>query len=211
MPRIFAPTVAQHRTETNERLLDAFGELLMKKGYDGVSLADVAGAVGLARTAIYNYFPDRESLLVAWTDHEVQRAIAMLEREVEAAKSCADKLRIFVHQQLVDFANRHLPPAQQVAHSLNPETYERFMRHIEPLEAILRAIVTTGLETGEFADADSAEAIPMIMACIGAERVPLATKQHDVSEATDRVTAFLLRALGAGPAAKPKSNRARKR
>jgi hypothetical protein len=35
----------------------------------------------------------------------------------------------------------------------------------------------------------------MMMACIGAERGPIASKARTVDEATDRVTDFLLRAL----------------
>ena len=205
MPKISAATLEQHRAATLDKLLDAFGGLVMSKGYADVSLADVAAEAGLARTAIYNYFPDRETLLFEWTDREVRRAIDLLEEKVSAAESSEQKLRIFVHQQLVDFANRHLPPAQQVMQFLQPETYQRFMRHIEPLEAILASIVAQGAESGEFTDGDPDAAVPMIMACIGAERVPLATKQHDIEEATERVTAFLLRALGA--VEKPKAKR----
>jgi AcrR family transcriptional regulator len=203
MPRIFAPTVAQHRTETNERLLDAFGELLMKKGYDGVSLADVAGAVGLARTAIYNYFPDRETLLVAWTDREVARTIEALLREVEAAESSTEKLRTFVRLQLESFATRHLPPGQEVAQLLGREVYQRFMSHIAPLEDVLREILKEGVDVGEFT-AYVEQTVPMILACIGAERVPIATGAHEVDEATQRVSEFLLRALGATESGTPK-------
>ena len=59
-----------------------YRELVMSKGFSVVSLADVAAHAGLARTAIYSYFPDRESLLFAWTEREVQRTIAILDQEV---------------------------------------------------------------------------------------------------------------------------------
>ncbi|HEX9713902.1 MAG TPA: TetR/AcrR family transcriptional regulator [Actinomycetota bacterium] len=197
MPKISAPTLEAHRAATIDRLLDAFGELVLKQGYSDVSLADVAAQAGLARTAIYNYFSDRESLLFAWTDREVARTIAILEADIEAAETCSEKLGIFVRQQLLDFASRHLPPGHEVMQFLNPETYGRFMRHIEPVEVIARTIVSTGVKTGEFGPVDPATTVPMIMACIGAERAPIATRAHDVEEATERVTGFLLRALGA--------------
>jgi AcrR family transcriptional regulator len=181
-----------------DRLLDAFGELVLEHGYAEVSLADVASRAGLARTAIYNYFPDRESLLFAWADREVARTIAILEAEVAQAETHEEKLRIFVRQQLLDFAARHLPPGQEVMQFLKPETYGRFMRHIEPVERIARSIVLDGAKAGEFATpGDPADTVPMILACIGAERGPVATRAHDVEEATERVTTFLLRALGA--------------
>jgi AcrR family transcriptional regulator len=201
MPKISEPTLEAHRAATVDRLLDAFGELVMSKGYAAVSLADVAAHAGLARTAIYNYFPDRESLLFSWTEREVARTIAILEQEVARASSCAEKLRSFVRAQLVDFANRHLPPGKEVIQFLQPETYGRFMQHIEPVERILRDILSEGASTGEFADLDPGATIPMMMACIGAERGPIASGARSVEEATDRVTDFLLRALS------PKSRR----
>jgi AcrR family transcriptional regulator len=198
VPKISAPTLEAHRAATMDRLLDAFGELVLEHGYAEVSLADVASRAGLARTAIYNYFPDRESLLFAWTDREVARTIAILEAEVAQAETYEEKLRIFVRQQLLDFAARHLPPGQEVMQFLNPETYGRFMRHIEPVERIARSIVLSGAKAGEFTTpGDPEDTVPMILACIGAERGPVATRAHDVDEATERVTMFLLRALGA--------------
>lgn len=201
MPRISARTLEEHRAETVDRLMDAWAELVRARGYADVSLADVAARAGLARTAIYNYFPDREALLFAWTDREVRRTLSILEQEIAEAPTHAEKLQAFVRMQLVDFATRHLPPGQEVVQFLNPETYGRFMEHIAPVEQMLRAIIDEGARAGEFTAADPDTSVPMILACIGAERGPLASGAHSVDEATERVTGFLLRALGAKPRA----------
>lgn len=205
VPKISAETLEKHRAETIDKLVDSFGRLVMEQGYEDVSLADVAQDVGLARTAIYNYFPDRESLLFAWTDREVRRAIEAMRRQIDEAPDSAAKLRIFVRLQLVDFASRHLPPGQEVIQFLKPETYGRFMEHIEPIERLLRGVLAHGLETGEFADVEPDDVVPLVIACIGSERGPLAAGKHDVEEATDRVTSFLLRALHASPDAAKKA------
>ena len=204
VPKISAKTLELHRAETIDRLIDSFGRLVRERGYEEVSLADVAQDVGLARTAIYNYFPDRESFLFAWTDREVARAMEGIERQVDAAPTSAEKLRVFVRLQLLDFASRHLPPGQEVIQFLKPETYGRFMQHIEPIERILRGVLDYGNAAGEFGEVDADEVVPLVIACIGSERGPLAAGKHDVEEATERVTKFILRALDAGaPAKKP--------
>ena len=120
MPKISAPTLEKHRQETTDRLLDAFSELVLSRGYAEVSLADVAAQAGLARTAIYNYFPDRETLLFAWTDREVRRSLAILDAELAEADTVAEKLRTFVRLQLHDFTQRHAPPGQEVIGLLRP-------------------------------------------------------------------------------------------
>lgn len=185
----------------------------MKSGYADVSLADVAANAGLARTAIYNYFPDRETLLFAWTDREVRRTLDILERELADAETSSQKLRVFVRSQLNEFMARHLPPGKEAMQLLQPSSYERFMHHIEPVERMLRDIIGVGMDSGEFGDLDAGATVPLVMACIAGERVPLATRVHTVDEATDRVTEFLLRALRAdiAPASDTKAPAKKKR
>ena len=195
MPKISARTVAEHRAETIDRLVDAFGDLVLERGYDAVSLADVAAHVELARTAIYNYFPDRESLLLAWTEREVRRTLDAMLAEVDSAETCTEKVRVFVRMQFEAFSSRHLPPGLEVGQLLSPEAYKRFMDHVEPLEHALRGILAEGVASGEFIDVDPATTVPLVLGAIGAERVPIANGLHDVAETTDRVTEFLLRAL----------------
>jgi len=197
VPKISAASLSEHRAETLDRLLEAFGELVMAQGYDAVSLADVAAEAGMARTAIYNYFREREELLFAWTDREVTRTMDALHEEVAQAPTSAEKLRVFVHSQLASFTDRHLPPGREVAHILGPEAHRRFQAHVEPLEKLGEQIVTEGVEAGEFAELDPASTVSMVLACIGAERGPLSNGEHDLDGATESVTAFLLRALGA--------------
>lgn len=200
MPKINAPTLAEHRAETHDALLEAWGELVLERGYDAVKLSDVAQAVGLARSAIYNYFPDREALLFAWTDRLVAQTIEELERETAEAETCAEKLAVFVRVELQSFAEAHLQPGREVVHLMGPESFARFMAHIEPVEALLRTILVEGMDAGEFRRSDPDELLPMIMATIGAERGPMSSGAHALDEASPRVTGFLLRALGADTA-----------
>ena len=209
MPKISAATLHEHRSETIDRLLEAWGELIQSRGYDSVSLADVAAKAGLARTAIYNYFPDREALLFAWTDREVRRTLEGLQEQLDEMDSQSEKLRAFVRLQLESFRARHLPPGQDVMQFLRPETYGRFREHVKPVEELLTRLLADGTSSGEFQAGDPQTMVPLVMACIGAERIPLAKGDHEVDEATERVSAFLLRALGSQPA-KPKPKRARK-
>ena len=51
--------------ETQERLLDTAAELFAKQGYAGVSMRDIAGAIGITQAAIYHHFSDKDALYVA--------------------------------------------------------------------------------------------------------------------------------------------------
>lgn len=50
---------------TRQAILDAALDLFAAKGYFGTSLRDVAAAVGVRESALYNYFPGKEALFEA--------------------------------------------------------------------------------------------------------------------------------------------------
>ena len=65
MPRISAPTVAEHRAAQHRALLDAARAILAEEPGTAPSLAAVAGRAGLARSSAYEYFRSRQDLLDA--------------------------------------------------------------------------------------------------------------------------------------------------
>ena len=50
---------------TRQAILDAALDLFSEKGFFGTSLRDVASAVGVRESAIYNYFPGKDALFDA--------------------------------------------------------------------------------------------------------------------------------------------------
>lgn len=63
MPKIDAPTVAEHRANQERALLDAARELLLADGRAAVTPAAVGAAAGLARSSVYKYFGSGEEIL----------------------------------------------------------------------------------------------------------------------------------------------------
>ena len=52
------------KKDTKARLLKHSRTLFARHGYEGVSMRDIAGAVGLRQSAIYNHFSCKQDLLV---------------------------------------------------------------------------------------------------------------------------------------------------
>src|SRR5690606_17872687 len=73
MPRVIGGSIEAHRREARARVFAAFARLMYERGYDAITLADIAEAAGMARTSMYNYYPSKEALLIAYTDDEMQR------------------------------------------------------------------------------------------------------------------------------------------
>jgi AcrR family transcriptional regulator len=63
MPKIDAPTVAEHRANQERALLAAARKLLAAGGRAAVTPAAVGAAAGLARSSVYKYFSSGEEIL----------------------------------------------------------------------------------------------------------------------------------------------------
>jgi AcrR family transcriptional regulator len=56
------------REATRRAIMDAVEALLEAGSYEGIRVEDVMATAGLTRTAFYRYFPDLESVLLAWIE-----------------------------------------------------------------------------------------------------------------------------------------------
>lgn len=86
MPRIDAPTIAQHRARRRRALLDATRALLAENPHQIPTLAAVAARAGVPRSSLYEYFPSRRELLLELT----QEVLPNWSRQVTAAMAAAD-------------------------------------------------------------------------------------------------------------------------
>lgn len=80
--------------ETKDAILTAAGQLFAERGFDVVTMREIAKQAGCSHTTIYNYFKDKEALL-----HQLSMApLASLRSQMEAilhhpTHSADDKLR----------------------------------------------------------------------------------------------------------------------
>jgi len=65
MPKINAPTIDEHKELTRKSLLDAGADAFVRHGLAGTSIGTLACIAGIARTTVYEYFPNKESVLAA--------------------------------------------------------------------------------------------------------------------------------------------------
>jgi len=57
-----------------QAILGAASLLFIDKGFGGTNINDIADAVGVTRTALYYYFPSKESMLAALTEEVTEKA-----------------------------------------------------------------------------------------------------------------------------------------
>ncbi|MEU4512882.1 TetR/AcrR family transcriptional regulator [Nonomuraea wenchangensis] len=196
MPRISAATIGEHRAQTRDRILQAVSRLSRTQGIDAISMTDVASEAGITRTVLYNYFPDKAALLLAFTERVTRYFIDSYERELPAGASPADRLRAFVRLQLEGLLAHPHPGAADLGAALGPDAYQQLAEHVAPMQRVLAGILESGAAAGDFRVVDVAATARMVLAVIGAERVPLISGSVTVEAAAALVSEFVLRALG---------------
>nr|WP_249420455.1 TetR/AcrR family transcriptional regulator [Rhabdothermincola salaria] len=186
-------------------MFGAFAELLYEQGYDAISLADVAARAGVSRTSVYNYFSDKDALVVAYADHESTAYAGALRAELEEIDNPVDRLRALIASQLRYFASHHLPPGRDLRVAISPAAYQRVAQHAVVLEGILRQVLREAVAEGYLPDDDVEGAMPLVTACI--DRGAAEDRDPDaLTESIEVTTTFVLRALGVrlGPSGRPR-------
>jgi AcrR family transcriptional regulator len=79
MPRIEAETIEEHVRLQTARVLDAAGELFRSRGFRATDMADIASALGLARNSLYRYYPNKEHILVACVERDMEPFLKRIE------------------------------------------------------------------------------------------------------------------------------------
>jgi AcrR family transcriptional regulator len=146
MPKISAPTVAEHRAHQRQALLHAATELLVNGGVSAVTPAAVSAAAGLARPSFYQYFSSGAGILAAVIEDAFPRANEELRIALESADSPAAQLDTYVRVSLrLAREGAHRPAAALASAQLPEECRARLGElHHEQAEPFMSALMKLG-------------------------------------------------------------------
>ncbi len=105
MPRIRASSVAEHVAEQEAAVFRAAIDLFVERGYENVSLSDIAGRIGLARNSLYRYFPDKAHILLRWFEQELPEQLERATTTLSGSGAPHDRITAWARDQ-IDYARR---------------------------------------------------------------------------------------------------------
>jgi AcrR family transcriptional regulator len=161
-----SPHVRAKRERRREQIRRAALQAFRERGYHATTLDHIAEHLGVRKTALYHYFPDKESILYACH----RESLAELERilaETRALPSPADRLRhvIMRHVRVMTDTLGGSPLAFEVG-SLRPERQREIIAGRDRYERELRRLIDQGMRTGTFRRVDSKVAAFAILGAI---------------------------------------------
>lgn len=138
---------------TRQAILDAALDLFAEKGFFGTSLRDVATAVGVRESAIYNYFPGKdalfEAILSAQQDSRVEQLAPLAEGPIDDGRAVLLRLATATLGGYVEPRQQKLfriltSDGIRLAKSGRLNLYERMGHSRERLHDILRRLMRDG-------------------------------------------------------------------
>lgn len=78
MPKLWESTIEAHRRGVRDAILDTTAALVNEHGLLSVTMSQVAEQTGIGRATLYKYFPDVESILLAWHERNIAAHLAYL-------------------------------------------------------------------------------------------------------------------------------------
>lgn len=189
MPKISAPTVAEHRVAQRAALLSAGESVLLESGLAGVSPRTVCERAGLARSSFYDYFATRDDLLVAIAIAAIERWDAEIEAVLSEVEPGLAELRAFVDATMAMTAEgRHATAGALREADLSPSRLDDLMAlHEVLMRPVLRVLSDFGVE-------DAMATATLAQGVLGAG-VQLVTHGVDHRVAADQVYRLLTRGL----------------
>ena len=120
MPRIQAPTVAEHRVKRRKALLDAARDIWVETG-EPPSIGQVGKRVGLARSSVYQYFTSVEEILTAVAAEVFPAWTEGIHSRVAQASSPGEKVWAYVEGNFALFSGPEFAVAQMLTRVIAPQ------------------------------------------------------------------------------------------
>jgi AcrR family transcriptional regulator len=151
---ISAHVSAKYRRRRDEILQSAL-RAFRERGYHATTLDDIAVRLGLRKTALYHYFPDKEAILYAChleslsqLEHLVGEARARFTRPAE---QLAHLIR--EHVRVMTDTLQGSPLAFEVT-ALSPDHQREIIHGRDAYERALRETIDQGIRAGDFRPTD---------------------------------------------------------
>jgi AcrR family transcriptional regulator len=197
--------IVPRRLDTSSKqkalILEKAGALFWDRGYDNTSIRQIARDCGFESSNIYYYFRNKEHILFELISEEINQVVRSIKHlEGDESGSPVDRLRslIKIHCDLT-LKNRRsslrLLPDTELKR-LSPRHRASIIRARDAYDRILRKIIRSGIDRGDFAQIDEKLADFSIASVIVRSRIWFSPKgKYTVEEIADFIFNFVTKGL----------------
>jgi AcrR family transcriptional regulator len=144
---LWSETIETHRGAVRGATLDAAAALVAEHGLASVTMSQIAKTAGIGRATLYKYFPDVESILIAWHERQIADHLHHLTAIRDQTRDPGQQLQAVLEAYA---RMRHEHHGTELAALLHRG--DHFTRAEQHLNAFIADIITAGTTTGHVRD-----------------------------------------------------------
>jgi AcrR family transcriptional regulator len=143
VPRLWNDTIDAHRRAVREATIDTTAALVARHGLRGVTMSQIAEETGIGRATLYKYFPDVESILLAWHERQIAAHLEQLATLAHQSGPAGKRLEAVLETFAGIQQHRHDSDLAALLHRGG------HVAHAEQhLKALLRGLLSEAAEAG---------------------------------------------------------------
>ena len=174
--------------------------LFWKKGYNGTSMRDIARAYGCQPSNIYNFFPNKESLLYEVLLDEMEYIVNPIRHlENDTTMNPVEQLRLLIENHIkltLGYRRTSKLLFDTALGNLSRDKRNRIIKLRDAYDRILRRVIQRGIDSGDFAEVDVKLAAFSIASMVVRSRIWFSPKGRlSVNEFIDFIFKFILSGL----------------
>jgi TetR/AcrR family transcriptional regulator, cholesterol catabolism regulator len=145
------------RKSRRGEILQCFTEMVAERGYDEVSVRDVAEALEISKGTILHHFRSKEALLEQLNADYMRRRLAEADEFLAGFEDPADRLQLIVYQLMLsqqDDRAATVAFSREIVRSASEELMAEVRAMRDQYSQIVIGIIRRGVESGAFAEVD---------------------------------------------------------
>jgi AcrR family transcriptional regulator len=150
VPKLWNETIEEHRRAVVDATLNATAALVAEHGLTAVTMSQIATQTGIGRATLYKYFPDVQSILLAWHERQITAHLHQLAEVRDHAGDAGRRLQAVLETYAFIAHERHERHDTELAALLHRG--EHLVHAQQHLRDLIAGLLAEGAQTGDIRD-----------------------------------------------------------
>ncbi len=145
----------RQRQEREELILQALEEVLLEKGYQDISMDEIAARVGIAKGTLYLHFAGKEDLVIALFERDMQAFLMIVEENIASNATTHAKLETILRSMYKGLLGKRVQLLASLSESVDirkrlTEKKDKLRDRWRHLTDSITTLLEEGKAAGEF-------------------------------------------------------------
>ena len=151
------PLTEESRNKKRKEIFDIASGLFLDRGFNETSMKDIAAKTGMGKSTIYDYFKNKDAIILYFLEEEMKLLNEDSRLIVESKNDEYSKLRLLIQKRIEFYKNKRSIALLLIyqAQKLSNKSVMKWMSRREEYIKILQSVIEEGIESGLFRQVNS--------------------------------------------------------